>query len=71
MKLIIAEKPVLGKSIAEALPGTAQSKDGCIYKGDYVVTWVFGHMLSLKEPEDYDIGYKKWNINALPIFFRR
>ena len=70
MILVIAEKPVLGKAIADALPGTAIMKNGCIYKGDYIVTWVFGHMLSLKEPEDYDIGYKSWNINSLPIFFK-
>ena len=70
MILVIAEKPVLGKTIADALPGTAIMKNGCIYKGDYIVTWVFGHMLSLKEPEDYDIGYKSWNINSLPIFFK-
>lgn len=70
MILVIAEKPVLGKAIADALPGTAAMKNGCIYKDDYIVTWVFGHMLSLKEPEDYDIGYKSWNINSLPIFFK-
>lgn len=70
MILVIAEKPVLGKAIADALPGTAAIKNGCIYKDDYIVTWVFGHMLSLKEPEDYDIGYKSWNINSLPIFFK-
>lgn len=70
MILVIAEKPVLGKAIADALPGTAVMKNGCIYKDDYIVTWVFGHMLSLKEPEDYDIGYKSWNINSLPIFFK-
>ena len=70
MILVIAEKPVLGKAIADALPGTATMKNGGIYKGDYIVTWVFGHMLSLKEPEDYDIGYKSWNINSLPIFFK-
>lgn len=70
MILVIVEKPVLGKAIADALPGTAAMKNGCIYKDDYIVTWVFGHMLSLKEPEDYDIGYKSWNINSLPIFFK-
>lgn len=69
MILIIAEKPALGKAIAGALPGTATSKDSCIYKGDYVVTWLFGHMLSLKEPEDYNKAYKKWSLDSLPIFF--
>lgn len=69
MILVIAEKPSLGKDIAAALPGTATNKDGCIYKGDYVVTWVFGHMLTFKDPEDYDEKYKKWELAQLPIYF--
>lgn len=69
MILVIAEKPSLGKDIAAALPGTATSKDGCIYKGDYVVTWVYGHMLTFKDPEDYDESYKKWELSQLPIYF--
>lgn len=69
MILVIAEKPVLGKAIADAIPGSSLSKDGCIIKGNYTITWVFGHMLSLKEPEDYDIGYKDWNTSVLPIYF--
>ena len=69
MILVIAEKPSLGKDIAAALPGTATTKDGCIYKGDYVVTWVYGHMLTFKEPEDYDEAYKTWELSQLPIYF--
>lgn len=69
MILVIAEKPSLGKDIAAALPGTATTKDGCIYKGDYVVTWVFGHMLTFKGPEDYDEKYKEWSLDQLPIYF--
>ena len=56
MKLVIAEKPVLGRAIADAIPGPSTTENGCIKKGDYIITWVFGHMLSLKEPEDYDEG---------------
>lgn len=69
MILVIAEKPSLARDIAEALPGKATSKDGCIFKGDYVVTWVFGHMLSFKDPEDYDEKYKVWDLSHLPIYF--
>lgn len=69
MILVIAEKPSLGKDIAAALPGSAVNKDGCIYKGDYVVTWVYGHMLTFKEPEDYDEKYKTWELSQLPIYF--
>ena len=69
MILVIAEKPSLGRDIAAALPGKATTKDGCIYKGEYVVTWVFGHMLTFKDPEDYDESYKTWELSHLPIYF--
>ena len=38
-----------------------------VEKGEYVVVWAFGHLLSLKDPEDYDEKYKKWNISDLPM----
>ncbi len=69
MILVIAEKPVLARAIADALPGSTQTKDACIYKGDYVITWLFGHVLTLKEPADYDEEYKQWDIKNLPIYF--
>ncbi len=70
MILVIAEKPSLGRDIADALPGVRIGNDRrYIDKGDYVITWVFGHMLSLKEPEDYNEKYKKWSVDQLPIYF--
>ena len=69
MILVIAEKPSLGRAIADAIPGNATTKDGCIYKGNYVITWVFGHLLTLKSPSDYDEKYKTWALDALPINF--
>lgn len=70
MILVIAEKPSLGRDIADALQGAVTERNNrFIRKGNYTVTWVFGHMLTLKEPEDYDIKYKKWSLDALPIFF--
>lgn len=70
MILVIAEKPSLGRDIADALPGNKIGTDRrYIDKGEYVVTWVFGHMLTLKEPEDYDIKFKKWSVEQLPIYF--
>ena len=70
MILVIAEKPSLGRDIADALQGTVTERNSrLIRKGNYTVTWVFGHMLTLKEPEDYDMKYKKWSLDDLPIFF--
>lgn len=69
MKLVIAEKPALATAIADAVYGAKNRGDGCIDAGDYKITWLFGHILQLKEPEDYDAGYKRWNIGQLPIYF--
>ena len=68
MRLFIAEKPSLGRAIAENL-GKGQKKDGYISLngGNDIVTWCFGHILSQYEPENYDASYKKWNWEQLPI----
>ena len=56
LKLIIAEKPALVSAIADALDGPRKSLQGSTYMtvGDYTLISVFGHLLELKEPEDYD-----------------
>ena len=66
--LVIAEKPSLGRAIADALPGTSSGKDP-IVKGDYTITWLYGHILTLKEPQDYDEKYASWTLDDLPIYF--
>ncbi|MBE6035569.1 MAG: type IA DNA topoisomerase [Clostridiales bacterium] len=69
MVLYLAEKKVLAEAIAEALPGAAQSTGGVIYKGDNVITWLSGHLLALKDPEDYNPDFKKWDLSVLPLYF--
>ncbi len=71
MILVIAEKPSLGRDIADALSGEYVKSPSRRYiqKGEYIITWVFGHMLTLKEPEDYNPSYKKWSVEELPIYF--
>ncbi len=69
MQLIIAEKPQVGRAIAEAIAGSGVSKDGAIVKGDYTITWALGHLLDLKDPEDYDESLKSWSLGTLPIYF--
>lgn len=70
MKLIIAEKPMLARAVAAAIDGTSVQKNGYLIKGDYAIVSAFGHLLTLKEPEDYDPEkYKKWTLEALPIYF--
>lgn len=67
--LIVCEKPMLMKAIAAAIPGKEINRSGYIIKGEYTIVSAFGHLLTLKEPEDYDMKYKQWSMSTLPIFF--
>ena len=68
MRLFIAEKPDLAKAIVEGLGGGSR-KNGYFDCGKDYVTWCFGHMLQLLDPEDYDEKYAKWNMADLPLQF--
>ena len=67
--LIIAEKPELGRAIAKAIDGPDKEVHGVIVKKNVVITWAYGHLLRLAEPDEYDPKYKKWNKEDLPICF--
>ena len=69
--LIIAEKPELAKSIVNAIDGKLNKNDGYFEKGNYVVTWAYGHILRLKTPEEYDKDNKSWDMKQLPIYFKK
>ncbi len=66
MKLVIAEKPSVGKSIANIL-GAKEKNDGYLKGNGYIVSWCFGHLVGLAPPEQYNENYKKWNLEDLPI----
>lgn len=66
MKIVIAEKPSVGKTIAKFF-GATKSGDGCITGDGVAVTWCFGHLLEQGMPEDYDAKYKAWSMDLLPI----
>lgn len=66
MRLFIAEKPNLGKAIANGL-GNGHKDNGCIRCGNDVVTWCFGHMLEPAYPQDYKPEYAQWRREHLPI----
>jgi DNA topoisomerase-3 len=65
--LVIAEKPSVGRDLANALPGTFAKHDTHLESDDYVVTWAIGHLVGLAPPEDYDPKLKKWRFADLPI----
>lgn len=68
MILYIAEKPSLGRAVADALPRPHQKGDGFIKAGNGdVVSWCIGHLLEQAEPEAYNPEFKKWSTLHLPI----
>ena len=68
MILYIAEKPSLGRAVADVLPKPHKKGDGFIEAGNGdVVSWCIGHLLEQAQPEAYDPDYKKWVIDHLPI----
>ena len=68
MKLYIAEKPSLGRAIADALPKPHRKGEGCIHVGNGdCVSWCVGHLLEQAEPAAYDPAFKQWRMEHLPI----
>lgn len=70
MIVCIAEKPSVAKDIARILGATA-SHDGYMEGNGYQVTWTFGHLCTLKEPDDYTSMWKRWSLSALPMIPQR
>ena len=64
--LVIAEKPSVGRDIGRVL-GCRPAGQGSMEGAQYVVTWALGHLVTLAEPETYDVKYKTWALNDLPI----
>lgn len=70
MKVCIAEKPSVAREIASVI-GANQKKQGYFEGNGYQVTWTFGHLCTLKEPNDYDPTLKRWDLTTLPIIPRK
>lgn len=70
MQVCIAEKPSVAAEIAKVLG--ANTRQSGYYSGNgYCVTWTFGHLCELKEPQDYDPVLKRWDFQLLPIMPQR
>ncbi len=70
MIVCIAEKPSVAREIATIL-GARNKRDGYIEGNGYQVTWVFGHLCTLKEPHEYQEKWKRWSIADLPLIPQR
>ena len=66
MRLIVAEKPSVGRDIASALGRHRREKGSLVGQG-WTVTWALGHLAELAPPDAYGEEYKKWRLESLPI----
>jgi len=70
MIVCIAEKPSVARDIARII-GAMEQKNGYMEGNGYQVTWTFGHLCTLKEPDDYTPMWKRWSLGALPMIPQR
>lgn len=66
MKVVLAEKPSVARDIAKHLGATTRG-NGFLEGNGWAVTWAFGHLIELQEPEDYTPEWKPWRLSQLPI----
>ncbi len=66
-RVFIAEKPSVARQFAEALGGSFQNREGYLERGEDLVTWCVGHLVSMSYPEAYDPALKKWRMESLPF----
>ncbi|HEV7842958.1 MAG TPA: DNA topoisomerase III, partial [Pyrinomonadaceae bacterium] len=66
MRLIITEKPSMGRDVAAAL-GATRRGEGFIEGSDDIITWCIGHLVELDDPESYDPKLKQWRLDTLPV----
>ncbi|MCM1042099.1 MAG: DNA topoisomerase 3 [Bacteroides sp.] len=66
MKLCVAEKPSVGREIARVI-GATTAKNGYMEGNGYWVSWTFGHLCTLFEPQDYTPDWKRWRMEFLPM----
>ena len=70
MRLIVAEKPSVGRDLASAL-GRHRKEKGALVGDGWTVTWALGHLAELAPPDAYGEQYKKWRLESLPILPER
>ena len=66
MIVCITEKPNVARDIA-AILGAGKKEPGYYEGNGYRVTWTYGHLCTLKEPNDYSDSWKRWSLVHLPM----
>ncbi len=66
MKVVLTEKPSVARDIAKCL-NINNKRDGYFEGNGYQIIWAFGHLVELKEPDEYHSEWKRWSLESLPI----
>lgn len=64
--VVLAEKPSVGRDIARVLKCNKKG-NGYLEGSKHIVTWALGHLVTLADPEAYDVKYKTWKLDDLPM----
>ena len=65
--LFIAEKPSVAQEFAKTLGVSGGRRNGWLETDRYIVTWCYGHLITMSYPETYDPALKKWTLETLPF----
>ena len=66
-KVIVTEKPSVAMEFAKALKINTNRKDGYIESDEWIITWCYGHLVTMSYPEVYDVALKRWSLDILPF----
>ena len=66
MKVVLAEKPSVGRELASVL-GASSRREGYMEGNGWAVTWAFGHLVELQEPREYHAEWGRWSLETLPM----
>ena len=66
-KVIVTEKPSVAMEFAKALKINTSRKDGYIESDEWIITWCYGHLVTMSYPEVYDEKLKTWRLDTLPF----
>ena len=66
-KVIVTEKPSVAMEFAKALKINTNRKDGYIESDEWIITWCYGHLVTMSYPEAYDEKLKMWRFDTLPF----
>jgi len=67
MRVYIAEKKEVASALSTALGGSPYPSGASYVAGDDRITWLWGHLLRLADPEEHDEGLRKWSMDQLPM----